>query len=127
MYTGALSRKSLMVKAYSIKVIRPFHEALADKAHELAAQAREVLSRAADPASVWRAYVAVEYAILDVKLRNGLENEQPPAAPKRTAKTEDLLAVAKEKLERLDPSDKKKLLYDLRQCRDALKAILARA
>lgn len=98
-----------------------------DKAHELAAQALDVLSRAADPASVWRAYVAVEYAILDVKLRNNLENEPAPSAPKRTTKTEDLLVVAKEKLERLDHSDKKKLLYELRQCRDALKAILARA
>lgn len=98
-----------------------------DKAHELVAQALDVLSRAADLSSVWRAYVAVEYAILDVKLRNNLENEQAPAAPKRTTKTEDLLVVAKEKLERLDHSDKKKLLYELRQCRDALKAILARA
>ncbi len=97
-----------------------------DRAHELAAQAQEVLSRAADPASVWRAYVAVEYAILDVKLRNGLEGEQAPLAPKRTAKTEDLLVIAKEKLEHLDHTDKKKLLHDLRQCRDALKAVLAR-
>lgn len=99
---------------------------MSDKVRELAAQARDVLSRASDPASVWRAYVAVEYAILDTKMRNGLEGEQAPAAPKRTAKTGDLLAAAKEKLERLDHSDKKKLLHDLRQCRDALKAVLAR-
>ncbi len=100
---------------------------MTDKVRELAAQAQSVLSRAADPASVWRAYVAVEYAILDVKLRHNLENEQAPAALKRTTKPEDLLAIAKEKLERLDHSDKKKLLYELRQCRDALKALLARS
>ena len=48
-------------------------EALADKAHELAAQAQNVLAAATDHTSVWRAYVAVEYAILDVKMRHGLE------------------------------------------------------
>lgn len=100
---------------------------MADKTRELAAQAHDVLAGAADPASLWRAYVAVEYAILDVKLHHGLEHELPPAAPKRTAKTEDLLAVAREKLVGLDHGDKKKLLYELRQCRDALKALLARA
>lgn len=78
--------------------------------------------------SLWRAYVAVESAILDVKMRHGLEHEEPPVAPKRTAKRDDLLADAKSRLSRLDVSgDKKKLLYDLRACRDALKAALAKS
>lgn len=100
---------------------------MADKARELVSQAQNVLAAAADQTSIWRAYVAVEYAILDVKMRHGLENEPAPAAPKRTAKAEDLLAAAKDGLSRLDHDDKKKLLYELRQCRDALKALLARA
>jgi hypothetical protein len=78
--------------------------------------------------SLWRAYVAVESAILDVKMRHGLELEQPPAPPKRTAKKDDLLADAKLCLSKLDVAgDKKKLLYDLRACRDALKAALAKS
>ncbi len=77
--------------------------------------------------SLWRAYVAVESAILDVKMRHGLEHEERPAPPKRTAKKQDLLADAKSRLSSLDMSgDKKKLLYDLRACRDALKAALAK-
>ncbi len=75
--------------------------------------------------SLWRAYVAVESAILDVKMRHGLEHEQAPVSPKRTAKMDDLIADAKSRLSGLDISgDKKKLLYDLRACRDALKAVL---
>ncbi len=78
--------------------------------------------------SLWRAYVAVESAILDVKMRHGLEHEGPPTPPKRTAKKDDLLANARSRLSRLDVSgDKKKLLYDLRACRDSLKAALAKS
>ena len=78
--------------------------------------------------SLWRAYVAVESAILDVKMRHGLELEEPPVPPKRTAKKDDLLADAKSRLARLDVAgDKKKLLYELRACRDALKAALAKS
>ncbi|MEM2139943.1 hypothetical protein [Nitrososphaera sp.] len=78
--------------------------------------------------SLWRAYVAVESAILDVKMRHALELEEPPAPPKRNAKKDDLLADARSRLSRLDVSgDKKKLLYDLRACRDALKAALAKS
>lgn len=78
--------------------------------------------------SLWRAYVAIESAILDVKMRNGLEHEGPPLSPKRTTKKTDLIADAKSRLSRLDISgDKKKLLYELRACRDAVKAVLAKS
>jgi hypothetical protein len=84
--------------------------------------------RQLEDGSLWRAYVAVESAILDVKMRYGLEHEEPPVPPKRTAKKDDMLADAKSRLSRLDVSgDKRKLLYDLRACRDALKAALARS
>ncbi|AIC15966.1 hypothetical protein [Nitrososphaera viennensis] len=103
---------------------------MTDRTRDLVAQAQGVLARADDPASLWRAYVAVEYAILDIKLRHGLEHEQsPPAPPKKAADDDDgdLLAFAREKLARLDlEGDRKKLLYNLRECRDALKALLAR-
>lgn len=94
---------------------------------DLVRQAGEVLGKD-DGNSLWRAYVAVESAILDVKLRHRLENEQPPPAPKRTAKKEDLIVQARSKLAQLDlQGDRKKLLYDLRSCRDALKAALAKS
>lgn len=84
--------------------------------------------RKLEEGSLWRAYVAVESAILDVKMRHGLEHEEPPAPLKRTAKKDDLLADVRSRLSRLDLSgDKKKLLYELRACRDALKAALAKA
>ena len=77
---------------------------------------------------LWRAYVSVESAILDVKLHHGLEHEEPPVPPKRTAKKDDLLTAAKSRLSGIDVSgDKKKLLYELRACRDALKAALTKS
>ena len=79
-------------------------------------------SSVSDRMSLWRAYVALEYSILDLKLRHGLEGSpQPP-----TLKSADL-ADAKAMISRLDLSfeDKKKLLDDLRSCRDVLKALLA--
>jgi hypothetical protein len=98
------------------------------RTYDLVVQAQGVLARADDPASLWRAYVAIEYAILDMKLRYGLEHEQSPPAPKRTAKRDDLLSAARGKLARLEieEKDRKKLLYELRECRDALKALLAK-
>ncbi|HVX03211.1 MAG TPA: hypothetical protein VHA09_08665 [Nitrososphaera sp.] len=102
------------------------------KTRDLVEQARQVLAAEPveqDPTSLWRAYVAVEYAILDIKLRHGLEHEQAPPVPKRTTERKDLLLVAKEKLDHLNPEeegDMKKLLYELRECRDALKALLAK-
>lgn len=94
-----------------------------DRVKELVAQAATMLQEG----SLWRAYVAVESAILDLKLRNNLEGQRPPPAPKRTAKKEDLVTAAKDGLAGLDFSDKKKLLYDLRACRDALKAAVAKS
>jgi hypothetical protein len=74
-----------------------------------------------DRMSLWRAYVAIEHAILDVKLKHNLEGEPSP----KPAKKADL-ATAKLMLEKIDlSSDRKKLLYDLRACRDLLKAIVA--
>jgi hypothetical protein len=100
---------------------------LGDRIAELLQQAAAMAANA-DGTSLWRAYVAVECAILDLKLRYGLEGQPPPPAPKRTAKKEDLVAAAKEGLARLDAGgDRKKLLYDLRVCRDALKAALAKS
>ena len=101
------------------------------KTRDLIAQAQSLLARAADdPKSLWRAYVAVEYAILDIKLIYGLEHERPPLTPKRTAKREDLLSTARTKLTQIaserDDDNRKKLLYELRECRDALKALLAK-
>lgn len=78
--------------------------------------------------SLWRAYVSVESAILDVKMRHGLELEAPPVPPKRTAKKDDLIADARSRLSQIDIGvDKKKLLFELRACRDALKAALAKS
>jgi hypothetical protein len=75
-----------------------------------------------DRLSLWRAYVALEYAILDLKLRYGLEGNPPP----KPVKSADLTTV-KSMIGRLDLSsgDKKKLLDDLRLCRDIVKALVA--
>lgn len=100
---------------------------MSDRVQDLVQQAAALLVKA-DGASLWRAYLAVESAILDLKLRNNLEGQQAPPAPKRTAKKEDLIMIAKSGLAALDfSSDRKKLLYDLRTCRDALKAAVAKS
>lgn len=99
---------------------------MADRVKELVQQAAAMLEQE-DAMSLWRAYVAVESAILDLKLRNGLEGQRPPA-PKRTAKKGDLISAAKKGLAGLDLSgDREKLLYELRACRDALKAAVAKS
>ena len=96
---------------------------MVDRVSELVEQAVLMIREG----SLWRAYVAVESAILDLKLRNGLEGQKAPPTPKRTAKKEELIATARSGLAALDFSgDKKKLLYDLRTCRDALKAAVAK-
>ncbi|MGI0019109.1 MAG: hypothetical protein ACREAY_01415 [Nitrososphaera sp.] len=92
-----------------------------DKVRDLVQQAADAMQ-----ADAWRAYVAIEYAVLEVKMRHGLEHEPSPPPVKRTAKKADLLALAGEKLVHLDYSDAKKLLYELRICRDALKAATAK-
>lgn len=95
-----------------------------DKLDRLVEQAKSIVLASSNPdrASLWQAYVALEYAILDLKLRQGLEGKQPP----KPVKSADL-AATKSMIGRLDPSlgDKKKLLYDLRSCRDMVKALVA--
>ncbi len=95
-----------------------------DKLSELVSKAKAIVAGDPDRASLWRAYVALEYAVMDLKLRHGLEGEDPPKPAKKTVVD---LAEARSLLARLDlsSSDKKKLLYDLRSCRDVVKAIVA--
>lgn len=92
-----------------------------DRVGELVGQAKAIVAGDPDRASLWRAYVALEYAIMDLKLRHNLEGEALP----KPAKKPDIVE-ARSMLMRLDlSSDKKKLLYDLRSCRNAVKAIIA--
>jgi hypothetical protein len=95
-----------------------------DKLDRLIEEAKSIVVASSNPdrVSLWHAYVVLEYAILDLKLHHGLEGNQPP----KPIKSADL-AAAKSMVGRLDPSadDKKKLLYDLRSCRDMVKALMA--
>jgi hypothetical protein len=91
----------------------------------LVGQARSIVVESSsnpDKVSLWRAYVALECAILDLKLRHSLEGNPPP----KHVKSADL-ATAKSLISRLDLSskDKAKLLNDLRLCRDIVKAMVA--
>ena len=105
-------------------------KALGGKLDELVGQAKAIVAAAAvaagdpDRASLWRAYIALEYAILDLKLRHRLEGEEPPKKPAKKAVS---IAEARSMLDRIDLSaaDSKKLLYDLRSCRDIIKALVA--
>jgi hypothetical protein len=99
-----------------------------DRTEELVGRAREILFSAngdkLDGSALWRADVSIEHAILDLKLRFGLEGEAPPKKLSRKAVVD--IAAIKSMLAALDTSaDKKKLLYDLRACRDMLKAAVA--
>lgn len=95
-----------------------------DRTEELVGRARAILFSGDDKldgSALWRAYVSIEYAILDLKLRYGLEGETPPKKLPRKAIAD--IAAIKSMVAALDTSaDKKKLLYDLRACRDMLKA-----
>ena len=94
-----------------------------DKLDQLLRQAKEIVAGNPDKQSLWRAYVALEYAIMDLKLRNRLEGEVPP--PKPTKKAIDIAEV-RSLLAKVELSaDKKKILYDLRSCRDIVKALVA--
>lgn len=95
------------------------------KVEELVAQARKIISGDHPSKKIlWRAYVSIEYAILDLKLRHRIEGAPPP--PKLSNKKAIDIALARSLLERIDlNSDEKKLLYDLRACRDVLKALVA--
>jgi hypothetical protein len=90
----------------------------------LVEQTKSIVVESSNPdrLSLWRAYVALEYAILELKLRYGLEGNPPP----KPVKSADL-AAAKSMIGRLDLSseDKKKLLEDLRTCRDIVKTLVA--
>ena len=96
-----------------------------EKLDRLVEQAKSILVESSKPDRLllWRVYVALEYAILDLKLRYGLEGNPPPPKP---VKSPDLTTV-KSMISRLDLSsgDKKKLLDDLRLCRDIVKALVA--
>ena len=95
-----------------------------EKMDKLVEQAKSIVVESSNPdrLSLWRAYVALEYAILELKLRYGLEGNPPP----KPVKSADL-AAAKSMIGRLDLSseDKKKLLEDLRSCRDIVKTLVA--
>lgn len=98
---------------------------MATKVEQLVQQAMSLISED-NPSrqELWRAYVAVEYAILDLKLRHKIE--QAPLPPKRGRKDAVNLELARRLLGGLDlAADEKKLLYDLRACRDVLKALVA--
>lgn len=92
---------------------------------------RELVEQAAllaQAGSLWPAYVALERAILELKLRRGLEGEPMPPAPKRTAEKAGLVEAALAGLAQLDyGGDGKKLLYSLRSCRNMLKAAVAKS
>jgi hypothetical protein len=94
-----------------------------DKLGELIEKAKAIVAGNPDRTSLWRAYVALEYAVMDLKLRHNLEGEVLPAKP---AKKLIDIAEARSMLARIDlSSDSKKLLYDLRSCRDVVKALVA--
>lgn len=94
-----------------------------DRLSELVEKAKAIVEGNPDKASLWRAYVALEYAVMDIKLRHSLEGEALPTKPAKKAIN---IVEARSMLARLDLSgDKKKLLRDLRSCRDVVKALVA--
>jgi hypothetical protein len=92
---------------------------------ELVTNAKSIVARdKLGKPELWRAYVDIEYAILDLKLRHKIEHEQTP--PRRGRKETVDVALARSLLDGIDlASDEKKLLYDLRACRDVLKSLVA--
>jgi hypothetical protein len=96
-----------------------------DKVNELLNQAKESIYDPNTRMAFWRAYIAVEYAVLDVKLRYKIEGQ---LSPKPTKENNPLVSV-KFMLKQIDPcsADKKKLLYDLRVCRDMLKELVTQS
>jgi hypothetical protein len=94
-----------------------------DRLVELVEKAKAIIAGDPDRESLWRAYVALEYVIMEIKLRHGLEGEAQPDKPAKKAID---IAQARSVLARLDlSSDKRKLLHDLRSCRDVVKALVA--
>ena len=106
-----------------------------EKVAELVASAKSLLSASAkNPGapgdSYWRAYVALEYAILDLKLRASLEQpgNATPAKRQRAKKQTvgELAEAAKQKVDAIDlAASPPELLHQLRQGRDAAKALVA--
>lgn len=99
-----------------------------DKLSGLVEKAKAILfSETPDRIALWQAYVSIEYAIMDLKLQYGLEGQVPPA--KLSRKSLIYISEARSMLSKIDPlsEDKKKLLYDLRACRNAVKALVASA
>jgi hypothetical protein len=97
---------------------------LAGKTEELVAKAKSLVAANPGKPELWRAYVSIEYAILDLKLRHRIEHE--PAPPKRGRKDAARIDLARSLLDKIDPAaDAKMLLYDLRACRDVLKSLVA--
>jgi hypothetical protein len=94
-----------------------------DRVGELVEQVKAIVAGNPDKASLWRAYVALEYAVMDLKLRHNMEGEAPPEKP---AKKAIYIAEARSMIARLNLSgDKRKLLRELRSCRDVVKALVA--
>jgi len=94
-----------------------------DRLSELVGKAKAIVAGDPDRTSTWWAYVALEYAIMDLKLRYNLEGE---VAPEKLAKKAIDIIEARSMLAGIDlSSDRKKLLYDLRSCRDVVKALVA--
>ena len=90
-----------------------------DKLSELVGKAKAIVAGDPDRTSMWWAYVALEYAIMDLKLRYNLEGE---VAPEKLAKKAIDIIEARSMLARIDlSSDRKKL----RSCRDVVKALVA--
>lgn len=109
----------------SIKVMRLTLIKLAGKVEDLIGQAKSLISgENLSRPELWKAYVAIEYAILDLKLRHKID--QAPSPPKLRKKDNVDMAAARSLLDKIDlASDEIKLLYDLRACRDVLKALVA--
>jgi poly-gamma-glutamate capsule biosynthesis protein CapA/YwtB (metallophosphatase superfamily) len=94
-----------------------------EKLRELVELAKEIIAGDPDRVSLWRAYIALEYAVTDIKLRHKLDGEvQPIKSSKKAINMEN----ARSMLAGIDLSaDKKKVLYDLRSCRNVVKGLLA--
>jgi hypothetical protein len=112
------------VENNSIKVMRQATATVPSSTVELVSKAKAILSSGElGRLELWRAYVSVEYAILDLKLRSGLEGQPfPPHPTKKTVSVE----LARKLLDRVNTEAKpEELLHDLRVCRDVLKALVA--
>ena len=78
----------------------------------------------------WQAYVSIEYAILRLKLVHGLDESGLSSSRTRAKRRSagDLVDLTRSKLELIDETtsqDPRKLLSELREVRDCLKALVA--